>query len=136
MNRNASLAHVGGALLVSAFHGMESNAVRDTRRDVLRRVDRSLAHAHRQAANVSTTATLLVGVGLVAYVVKDQRRSRIEARASRAAADGTDRRLLPPLVTTQLHRLAELVEDDLRLLRTHVSRAGRLAHPGGSPSIG
>ena len=136
MSRNANLAHVGGALLVSAFHGMESNAVRDTRRDVLRRVDRSLAHAHRQAANVSSTATLLVGVGLVAYVVKDQRRSRIEARASRAVADRADRRLLPSQMTKQLRKLTELVEADVRLLHTHINRAGRLADPDRSPSSG
>ena len=87
MSRNAALATVGGALFVSALERMEANAVRETRRNVLRRVEHSVARARRHIAHASTTATLLVGAAVVAYVLNDHRRARVQARASESTAD-------------------------------------------------
>ena len=111
MSRNTGLASVGGALVLSALQGMEANAVRHARHDVLLRVDRSLVHARRQVTHASRTATMLVGVALVAYVVKDQRRARIEARAT-ADAEPT----LAARVKCQFRRVTDLIATDVRFV--------------------
>src|SRR5688572_2161249 len=91
MSRNAALATVGGALFMSALERMEANAVRETRRNVMRRVDHSVAHARHHVARASTTATLLVGAAVVAYVVNDHRRARVQSRARELTTDLGDR---------------------------------------------
>ena len=82
MSRNATLATVGGALLVSALERMEANVVRETRRNVLRRVDHSMANARHRVTRSSTALTLLVGAAAVAYVLHDHRRASAKGRAS------------------------------------------------------
>lgn len=127
MSRNAGLATVGGALLLSALQGMEANAVRHTRHDVLFRVDRKLLQTRRQVRHLSTTVTMLVGGALVAYVVKDQRRARIEARASQATADAGS--VLAARVRFQIRRVTDLIATEVRFVTARAVPSSASGHP-------